>query len=134
MKKTVLTLGVMALPFLAATTQAQVSVTRIDADTLRVTEFRGKPPHKRQIIAGDRHPGLYARYSELVTYDEQPLFAVSQRGAPGKSLPRQRARISGEVGEVTEFARFEESTEATTSNHRHWHGAPGKSTSRLNRR
>lgn len=131
MKKTILALGTLILPLLAGTAQAQVSVTRIDADTLRITEFRGKPPHKRQVISEDRNPALYAHYSDQVNYDEQPLFAVSSRGAPGKSLPRQSVRISGDVSEMAEFARFEETDEAPTTDHRRWRGAPGKSTSRL---
>lgn len=131
MKKTIIALGTLILPLLAGTAQAQVSVKRIDADTLRITEVRGKPPHKRQIISEEHHPGLYAHYSDRVDYDEQPLFAVSGRGAPGKSLPRQRVRISGDVSEVAEFARFEETDEAATTDHRRWRGAPGKSTSRL---
>lgn len=131
MKKTIVALGTLILPLLAGTAQAQISVTRIDADTLHVTEFRGKPPHRRQVISEDRNPGLYAHYSDRVDYDEQPLYAVSSRGAPGKSLPRQSVRVSGEVSEVAEFARFEETDEAATTDHRRWRGAPGKSTSRL---
>lgn len=130
MRKTIVALGTLILPLLAGTAQAQVAVTRVATDTLRIIEFRGKPPHRRQVISEDRHPALYAHYSERIGYDEQPLYTVSSRGAPGKSLPRQSLRVSGDVDEVAEFARFEETDEATTDPRR-WRGAPGKSTSRL---
>lgn len=131
MKKTLLALGALVLPIALSTTsvQANPSVTLVDSDTLRVVDRSGKPPFRRLTISQDNNPELFAHYHALVDYDPQPLFAVSGRGAPGKSLPRQRVRISGDATEVAEFARFEEVDETVDnrSDSRRWRGAPGKS-------
>jgi hypothetical protein len=122
MSSLVLGLGLLgALPTLANTV-----VTHIDADTLRVVEYNGKPPHKRLTISRDNQPALFAHYMELVDYDPQPLFASERRGAPGKSLPRTYQRVSGDAGEIAEFARFEEAEAGETNVQRNWRGAPGK--------
>lgn len=107
-------------------TLANSEVTLIDADTLRVVEYNGKPPHKRLTISRNNQPALFARYMELVDYDPQPLFASERRGAPGKSLPRSSQRVSGDAGEIAEFARFEEAEPGESSVQRDWRGAPGK--------
>ena len=129
MKKTMLALGALVLPIALSTTsvQANPSVTLVDSDTLRVVDRSGKPPFKRLTISQDSNPGLFAHYHELINYDPQPLFAVSGRGAPGKSVARQRVRISGDATEIAEFARFEEVDEAAETSARMWRGAPGKS-------
>lgn len=118
----VLGLGLLgALPAVANTV-----VTQVDADTLRVVEYNGKPPHKRLTISRDNQPEQFAHYAELVNYDPQPLFASERRGAPGKSLPRTYQRVSGDQGEIAEFARFEEAEAGEASVQRAWRGAPGK--------
>lgn len=118
----VLGLGLLgALPVLANTV-----VTQVDADTLRVVEYSGKPPHKRLTISRDSQPALYAQYEGMVNYNPQPLFASERRGAPGKNLPRSYQRVSGDEGEIAEFARFEEAQAGEGGVQRAWRGAPGK--------
>ena len=118
----VLGLGLLgSLPALANTV-----VTQIDADTLRVAEYGGKPPHKRLTISRDNQSELFAQYLDLVNYDPQPLFASERRGAPGKSLSRTYPRVSGELGEIAEFARFEEAEVGESTAQLVWRGAPGK--------
>jgi len=118
----VLGLGLLgSLPALANTV-----VTQVDADTLRVVEYNGKPPHKRLTISRDNQPELFAQYVDMVNYDPQPLFASERRGAPGKSLPRTYQRVSGDAGEIAEFARFEEAEAGESTVQRAWRGAPGK--------
>lgn len=118
----ILGLGLLgSLPALANTV-----VTHVDADTLRVVEYNGKPPHKRLTISRDSQPELFAHYVELVNYDPQPLFASERRGAPGKSLPRTYQRVSGDQSEIAEFARFEEAEAGEATVQRVWRGAPGK--------
>jgi hypothetical protein len=110
----------------ASTLLAQTLVTEIDADTLRVTQYKGKPPMKRITINRTDNPVAFAHYAELIDYNPQPLFAVERRGAPGKSLPRTSRRVSGDLQEVAEFARFEETQESGRVETRAWRGAPGK--------
>jgi hypothetical protein len=106
---------------------AQVSVERVDADTLRVTEFQGKPPHRRQFISQSEHPELYQQYEARL--DDKPVALVgaetSRKGAPGKTTASS-VRISSSPQEVTEFARFEETAEPAAKDARRWSGAPGK--------
>lgn len=117
---------------LAATHSAhalgQTQVTLVDADTLRVVEFKGKPPHKRLTISRDNQPELFAHYVERVDYDPQPLIASESRrgGAPGKNLPRNALRVTGDAAEIAEFARFEEAASGEAMPRRAWRGAPGK--------
>ncbi len=123
MSSLILGLGLIgSLPALANTV-----VSHVDADTLRVVEYNGKPPHKRLTISRDNQPELFAHYVELVNYDPQPLFASERRGgAPGKSTARSYQRVSGDQGEIAEFARFEEAEGDEAGVQRAWRGAPGK--------
>ena len=105
---------------------AQTVVKQLDTDTLRVTQYKGKPPLKRITVNRANNPATFAHYAELIDYNPQPLFAVERRGAPGKSLPNSSRRVSGDVQEVAEFARFEESQEPARIESRQWRGAPGK--------
>jgi len=107
-----------------ATLFAQTLVQQIDADTLRVTQYKGKPPLKRLTVSRTVNPESFAHYAELIDYNPQPLFAVESRSAPGKGLPGKSRRVSGDEQEIAEFARFEETEEQNDS--RKWRGAPGK--------
>jgi hypothetical protein len=122
---TTLTLGLsllVSMPGLANTV-----VTPVDADTLRVVEFAGKPPHKRLTVSRDAQPELFAHYAERVDYNPQPLFASERRaGAPGKNLTRSFQRVSADQLEIAEFARFEEARSGEGTVQRAWRGAPGK--------
>ena len=119
-------LAVMTTSLAILPAAAQTTVRQIDADTLQVIDYSGKPPFQRRVITRDGTPSQFARFAELVDHDPQPLFASSGRaGPPGKSLPAQRVRVSGDAAEIAEFARFEESGEAPGSARRS-HGAPGK--------
>lgn len=121
----VLATGLSAIT--GSTLFANTVVQQIDADTLRVVEYSGKPPFKRRTISQASNPVLYARYADRIGYDPQPLFAVERRGAPGKSLPGQARRVSADAREVAEFARFEETgADEQRSDGRMWRGAPGK--------
>jgi hypothetical protein len=72
---------------------AQVNVQRVDADTLRVTEFQGKPPHRRQFINQSGHPELYAQYEARL--DARPVALTgaetSRNGAPRQDHLVERA-------------------------------------------
>ncbi len=115
-------LGMMfALPALANTV-----VSQVDADTLRVVEYKGKPPHQRLTIDRNSQPELFAHYAEQVNYDPQPLFASERRGLKGKGIPRSYQRVSGDEAEIAEFARFEEAEAGEGTVQRAWRGAPGK--------
>jgi hypothetical protein len=112
----------------SAHANAQSSIKLLDADTVRVVDYSGKPPHKRQTISRDRQPELFAYYAERVDYAPQPLLASESRrsGAPGKNLPRNPLRVTGDPMEIAEFARFEEADDAEVKAPRNWRGAPGK--------
>jgi hypothetical protein len=118
-----LTLGLgTALPALANTV-----VTQVDADTLRVVDYNGKPPHKRLTVSRANQPELFAQYADRVDYNPQPLFASERRSsAPGKSTARSFQRVSGDQAEIAEFARFEEAQPGEATPQRAWRGAPGK--------
>jgi hypothetical protein len=109
--------------------QAQTSIKQLDADTIRVTEFAGKPPHKRLTIDRTAQPEIFAHYAERVDYDPQSILASERRGgAPGKNLPGKVLKVSSDPVEVAEFARFEEADAGDSSRvQRPWRGAPGKS-------
>lgn len=106
---------------------AQRVVSQVDADTLRVVDYSGKPPYARQTISRERQPELYAYHAARIDHDPQPLLASEgRRGAPGKNLPRTVLRVSGDPAEIAEFARFEEAASDETKPRRAWQGAPGK--------
>ena len=113
-------MAAMAQPLLAGTV-----VKEVDADTLLVTRFEGKPPHQRLYINRNDNPEQFALYQEKVGVTSFPVFAVASRGAPGKSMPGARVRVSSDITEITEIARFEEVEERDTTGRR-WQGAPGK--------
>jgi len=115
----------LSLTSAGTTLMAQTVVKQLDADTLRVTQYKGKPPLKRLTVSRADNPASFAHYAELIDYNPQPLFAVERRGAPGKSMPGSSRRVSGDAQEIAEFARFEESQESQADS-RLWRGAPGK--------
>jgi len=121
---TSITLGLGLL--LSQSGLANTVVTQLDAETLRVVEYSGKPPHKRLTISRAAQPELFAQYIERVDYDPQPLFASERRGMKGKSVPRSYQRVSGDQAEIAEFARFEEAQAGEVGPQRNWRGAPGK--------
>jgi hypothetical protein len=112
--------SVMSEPLLAGTV-----VREIDADTLLVTRFEGKPPHERVYIDRNRDAESFAFYQAKAGILPMPAIAVESRGAPGKTVARNRLRVTSDLGELTEIARLEETTDDSTSS-RHWRGAPGK--------
>jgi len=126
--KTLALATVLASGFIAEGAMAQVKVERLDAGTLRVTEFKGKPPHRRQFISQAEHPELFAQYEARVGSEPVALLAGDERrmGAPGKMTSMSRARISSDASEMAEFARFEEVHQPNSSDARRWSGAPGK--------
>lgn len=127
--KSVALVAIVAGGLLAQGAAAQVKVERIDSDTLRVTEFKGKPPHRRQFISQAEHPELYAKYEARVGAEPVALIAADddrRRGAPGKTTSLSSVRISSDAQEVAEFARFEEVHEPGANDARRWRGAPGK--------
>ena len=107
-------------------TLADPKVQRTDADTLLITDFAGKPPFKRQYVNRLKHAELYAFYEQGIGLIAQPLMAVESRRAPGKTLPGSFQRISSDPVEIADFARFEETDEASVNDARRWSGAPGK--------
>lgn len=118
-----LSLGLMG----ATSALGNTVVTQIDADTLRVVEYNGKPPHKRLTVSRASQPELFAQYEGRVDYNPQPLFASERRGgAPGKNVARSYQRVSGDQAEIAEFARFEEAQTDEAGTQRAWRGAPGK--------
>ena len=120
-----LALSGLGLAF-SAITNAAPNVSEIDADTLRVVHYDGKPPFERRIIHRSNNPELFARYAPMAE-NAPRVFITAERsgGAPGKNLPNFVQRVSTDPQEIAEFARFEESSEANR-NTRRWRGAPGK--------
>lgn len=108
-------------------------VTEKNNGDLMVVEFKGKPPHKRRVISTN-DTADYARFEE---YSESVLVATNadrRSGPAGKSLPAQQARIERvPLSEITQFARFEETENSSSSNTRLWRGAPGKGRPNLSR-
>src|SRR5690606_21196872 len=102
-------LAVGLYPAASSSALAQILVQTIDADTLRVISYQGKPPYKRLTVDRTSNPALYGHYAELIDYDPQPVQLAERRGPPGKSMPRQVRVIGGDAQEIAEFARFEES-------------------------
>ena len=101
-------------------------VHQLDDDTLVVTRFKGKPPHQRIFINRSHEAEKFGLYQQLVGIRPVPLFAVKNRCAPGKSTGITRQRVSSDIVELTELARFEETEESAGPSTRSWRGAPGK--------
>jgi hypothetical protein len=105
---------------------AQTNVRQLDADTLLVELNYGKPPQGRMIIEREKDPAVFATFDEMRTQPKRNFFAGLFGGAPGKNNPPQVRSLDNASQETTEFAQFEESTEADDGRVQSWHGAPGK--------
>lgn len=129
LNKPILAAALIALLMPFAGAQAGTVVRELDETTLLVTEFRGKPPHKRFIVNAD-NTAAFARYQEIMDQPAQRLFAgVFGGGAPGKSIQRVRRAPDADASEQVqrvEFARFEETEADDKATRRFWRGAPGK--------
>lgn len=105
-----------AIGFGVMTTDVVADEARADAVVLE-TDFRGKPPFKRQLVsAANQDEAAPARAAAA---------RVDFRGAP----PYKRHGVDTAPVERAEFARFEAS-EAEASTRRTRRGPPGKLTSR----
>jgi hypothetical protein len=103
---------------------AQTVVRETSDGNLSVITFNGKPPHKRQIVTPEE-TARWAHYEQFVDRVRVASVANSSRGAPGKNMPAQRARIEYvNADDVSAIARFEEVDPSTSG--RQWRGAPGK--------
>ncbi|HWK54457.1 MAG TPA: hypothetical protein VNR18_08810 [Hyphomicrobiales bacterium] len=121
MKHTTVTLalvGSLLMGLHAPTALGQLRVERVDADTLRVSEFQGSPPHRRQYISQQAHPQLYDRYESYLQAKPEPQSTAARHGAPGKN--HVRSRVS------TERAAEAAAVPREVKNGRLWFGAPGK--------
>ena len=101
----------------------QLRVERVDADTLKVSEFQGSPPHRRQYISQQAHPQLYQRYESFLQAKSAnarlaPSAATTRHGAPGKNQVRSRTSA--------DHAAEAAATPGDAKNGRLWFGAPGK--------
>jgi len=94
-----------------------------DSDVL-VTEFRGRPPFKRQILSSEEVAEL-ARFEETRSVPEGETIRVADyRGRP----PFKREVLSSE--EWVDLARFEEAAAEAAQERRTRRGPPGKLNSR----
>ncbi len=82
---------------------------------MKPSSYAGSPPFKRSAAASESSPTASAT-------------KVVVAGAPGKQGPFKRGQriISADNANTVEFARFEETTEASGPPSRPWIGAPGK--------
>lgn len=86
------------------------------AETIIVTDFRGKPPFRRNVVRVEEAAD-FARFEERTRAEN--VWVVDSRGRP----PFKRSLVSAD--EIADIARFEESkTEATGKAPRR--GPPGK--------
>ena len=88
-----------------------------------VTDFRGRPPFKREFVSSEELADL-ARFEELADVPSgDDVRIVDYRGRP----PFKRKILSSD--EIADFARFEE-TDSNTETRRTRRGPPGKPNSR----
>ena len=97
---------------MACTAAADVSMRQLDADRVMITDFKGKPPFKRRIVAiDDLSPTEFARF-EAITAEPvidtarigQRVQVVDFRGKP----PFKRQTVEIDASNASTFARFEE--------------------------
>ncbi len=123
MDKTLIT----AAAVLAAAVSFPATATAGDTgaqDARIVTDFRGKPPFKRRLVAADEMAAKETtREAAPAAADaDARVLVVERRGAP----PYKRRFVDQDQLEVAEFARFEETTDTKPTRR----GPPGKLTSR----
>ena len=103
----------------AGSATADVNIRQLDADRVMVTDFSGKPPFKRRIVAiADLSPTEFARF-EAVTQEPaidtarigQRVQVVDFRGKP----PFKRQTVEIDASNASTFARFEEVSEGERS-------------------
>ena len=89
-----------------------------------VTEFRGRPPFKRQLVSSEEAVEL-ARFEESAPAPTTDgYWVVDYRGRP----PFTREFLSAD--EVADLARFEETASSASDERRTRRGPPGKLNSR----
>lgn len=120
-------LAVTAFPA-ASLSAAEDSDAQVVSNDILVTEFRGRPPYKRQRVASSEVTEL-ARFEETTSVSaESRVQVVDFRGRP----PYKREFVSSD--EVADLARFEEtgaaSDEVISDDKPIRRGPPGKLTSR----
>ena len=104
-----------------AISQAADSNAGADEGARLVTDFSGKPPFKRRVVASD---SAEADTVPAVA-EEGPVQVVDFRSAP----PFKRRVVDADEIETADFARFEETDDAADDRSRR-RGPPGKMTSR----
>jgi hypothetical protein len=113
----------------ASTALADQSIRQLDGDRVMITDFSGKPPFKRRIVAvDDLSPAEFARFEAVTaepTLDRgrigQRVTLVDFRGKP----PFRRSVVEIDETNVAAFARFEEA-EQTEARRPARTRAPGK--------
>ncbi len=116
--------AVFAVPATTVWAADEAAPTAADNDVL-VTEFRGRPPFKRQLLSSDEVAEL-ARFEESAPAAGagETVRVADFRGKP----PFKREVLSAE--EYVELARFEETSSSEESDQRRRRGPPGKIISR----
>ena len=116
---------ISVLALASAGVVAQTAVRETGGGDLLVVDYQGKPPYKRKQINVDERSD-YARFQQINNTILVVTSINRRSGAPGKSLPIQRAQLKRvPVSAITQFARFEE-TEKRTGSARMWRGPAGK--------
>ncbi|MCI5107649.1 MAG: hypothetical protein MRY76_13120 [Pseudomonadales bacterium] len=128
-------LATLFLSLSASPASAATVVRQVDAATLLVVEYRGKPPHKRRLVSAD-DTAAFAHYQEIMDRPSATLFSgIFRAGPPGKATAHSRRPMESDSGQNTEqveFARFEETSAQEKPTRRFWRGAPGKGRPSLN--
>ena len=121
-KKSIMVAAAGILAF-SAGIQAQTVVRQQADGDLLVTDYRGKPPHKRQIVSPEDN--AYPHYLAQMDTVMVSSTTNNRRGPAGKNIPAQRVVFeSVDASEIENMARFEETSKKSDA--RHWRGAPGK--------
>lgn len=120
-------LAAVALALVFGSAPALLSAEEADSSAkpgeTMVTDFRGRPPFKREFVSSEELADL-ARFEELADVPSgDDVRIVDYRGRP----PFKRKILSSD--EIADFARFEE-TDSNTETRRTRRGPPGKPNSR----
>ena len=117
-------LAVLSVP--ATTVWAADDAAAAEGDDVLVTEFRGRPPFKRQILSSDEVAEL-ARFEEAAPAAPTTTETIRVTDFRGKP-PYKREIVTAE--EWVELARFEETSASEAQDRRTRRGPPGKLNSR----